>query len=138
MSVLTLTSCYKFVLFFFLIYMAVVVVWNLSVPGCGGLVSLQVGGNHTSEKVTFTSPGYPEGYAPMLNCEWIFETSPGNHLGLVFHDMDLEQSSSCYLDYVQVYRGKRHVQRFAGTLVRSLIKLHARAHAHTKQMKGTC
>ncbi|PNF23973.1 hypothetical protein B7P43_G09286 [Cryptotermes secundus] len=78
-----------------------------TVPGCGGLVSLQIGRNHSSEKVTFTSPGYPEGYAPMLNCEWIFETPPGYHLSLVFHDMDLEQSSSCYLDYVQVYKGRR-------------------------------
>lgn len=99
--------------------MTVVVVWNLSVPGCGGLVSLQVGGNHSSEKVTFTSPGYPEGYAHMLDCEWIFETPPGYHMGLVFHDMDLEQSASCYLDYVQVYKGKRHVQCFTRTLITS-------------------
>ncbi|GFG35967.1 hypothetical protein Cfor_02931, partial [Coptotermes formosanus] len=78
-----------------------------TIPGCGGLISLQVGGNHSSEKVTFTSPGYPEGYADMLHCEWIFETAPGNHLGLRFSDMDLEQSDSCYIDYVQVYRGRR-------------------------------
>lgn len=44
---------------------------------------LKEGGNHSSEKVTFTSPGYPEGYADMLNCEWIFETTPGNHLGFL-------------------------------------------------------
>jgi hypothetical protein len=128
------TNCYTFVLFF----MTVVVVSNLSVPGCGGLVSLQVGGNHSSEKVTFTSPGYPEGYAHMLNCEWIFETAPGYHLGLVFHDMDLEQSSSCYLDYVQVYRGKRHVQSFTGTLITSLTKLHTHAYTHTHTHMHAC
>jgi hypothetical protein len=79
------------------------------VPGCGGLISLQVGGNHSSETVTFTSPGYPEGYASMLNCEWIFETTPGNHLALAFLNMDVEQSESCYLDSVKVYKGKSHV-----------------------------
>jgi len=52
----------------------------------------------------------------MLNCEWIFETTPGNHLGLTFTDMDLEHYYSCYLDYVQVYRGKRHVQLFIRTV----------------------
>jgi len=51
----------------------------------------------------------------MLDCEWIFETTPGNHLGLMFTDMDVEHSDSCYLDYVQVYRGKRHVQPFTRT-----------------------
>lgn len=76
-----------------------------------------MGGNHSSEKVTFTSPGYPEGYADMLHCEWIFETAPGNHLGLRFSDMDLEQSDSCYIDYVQVYRGKRHVHLFTESVV---------------------
>jgi CUB domain. len=75
-----------------------------------------VGGNHSSENVEFTSPGYPEGYADMLHCEWIFETTPGNHLGLTFSEMDLEQSDSCILDYVQVYRGKRHVQMFRGAV----------------------
>ena len=74
-----------------------------------------MGGNHSSEKVTFTSPGYPEGYASMLHCEWIFETVPGNHLVLTFSDMDLEQSDSCYIDYVQVYRGKRHIELITGT-----------------------
>jgi hypothetical protein len=118
MTVLTLTTGYKSVLFF----MAVVVTWKLSVPGCGGLISLQVGGNHSNEKVTFTSPGYPEGYDHMLNCEWIFETLPGYRLGLVFHDMDLEESSSCYLDYVQVYKGKRQFQCFTVTLITSLTK----------------
>jgi hypothetical protein len=81
---------------------------NLSVPGCGGLISLQVGGNHSGEVHTLTSPGYPEGYADMLNCEWIFETAPGNHLGISFQNMDIEQSESCFLDYVQVYTGKKH------------------------------
>jgi hypothetical protein len=117
--------------------MAVVVVWKLSVPGCGGLVSLQVGGNHSDEKVTFTSPGYPEGYGHMLNCEWIFETLPGYHLGLVFHDMDLEQSSSCYLDYVQVYRGKRQVQCFTVTVITSLTSnthTHTHTHTHTQEL----
>jgi hypothetical protein len=75
-----------------------------------------VGGNHSSERVTFSSPGYPEGYANMLNCEWIFETTPGNHLGLTFTDMALEQSYNCYIDYVQVYRGKKRVQLFTGTV----------------------
>jgi hypothetical protein len=87
----------------------------LLVPGCGGLISLQVGGNHTSEKVEITSPGYPGGYDHMLNCEWIFETTPGNHLGITFNDMDLEHFDSCFNDYVQVYKGKRHVQLFTGT-----------------------
>ncbi|XP_021927790.1 cubilin [Zootermopsis nevadensis] len=78
-----------------------------TIPGCGGLIGLQVGGNHSSEMFTLISPGYPEGYADSLNCEWIFETAPGNHLGLLFQNMDLEHSDSCFLDYVEVHTGKR-------------------------------
>lgn len=56
----------------------------------------------------FTSPGFPTGYANGLNCEWIFTTSPENHMALTFTDLDLEvthYSSTCWNDKISVYSG---------------------------------
>ncbi|XP_069688891.1 cubilin [Periplaneta americana] len=78
-----------------------------AIPGCGGMISLEVSGNRSTESYVLTSPGYPEGYANMLNCEWIFETSPLNHLRMYFTDMNIEESETCFLDYVEVYVGRR-------------------------------
>lgn len=43
---------------------------------------------HALHNYTLTSPGYPEGYAPNLKCEWTFSTISMNHLILYFFNID--------------------------------------------------
>lgn len=73
-------------------------------PGCGSknIISLS--------KINFynlNSPGYPKGYAKSLKCEWVFTTSPGNHLVLFLVNIDLQFNNMivCYSDFITVYTG---------------------------------
>lgn len=56
----------------------------------------------------FSSPGFPGGYGPRLNCEWIFATTPQNHIHLLFHEVSLDSRVSikfCWTDSIKVYTG---------------------------------
>ncbi|XP_071443305.1 cubilin [Hetaerina americana] len=73
---------------------------SISSPGCGGIVN--IGLNST----VFTSPGYPYGYDKNLNCEWIFETLPYNHVVIVVTDMNFNSHPFCSVsDNLQLYNG---------------------------------
>lgn len=69
---------------------------------CQYFIKLE-GQNYT----TFTSPGYPNGYGPSLNCEWIFESPPQYHLKILFDQADFGSFGSyricAYSDTVKVY-----------------------------------
>ncbi|XP_046392545.1 cubilin-like [Ischnura elegans] len=74
---------------------------SLSIPGCGGIFTAQTNGT------VFTSPGYPNGYAGNLDCEWIFETTPYNHIKILVNDMNLQPSPYCSVaDSLMIYDGK--------------------------------
>lgn len=67
----------------------------------------------TTHAYNLTSPGYPNGYAPQLNCQWIFTTSVENHLQIKFRDVALDNtrlSNWCLSDYVAIYNGKDGTQ----------------------------
>lgn len=54
------------------------------------------------------SPGYPEGYANNLKCEWIFTTTQDNHIVGLLTDFNLDGSSigeTCFGDNIQIYSG---------------------------------
>lgn len=53
----------------------------------------------------FSSPGYPNGYSPNLECSWLFMSPVGTHLVFQARVMDLEESTDCVADYVAVYSG---------------------------------
>ncbi|XP_041982769.1 cubilin-like [Aricia agestis] len=53
--------------------------------------------------VVITSPNYPNEYGSDSNCEWIFKSEPGRHLTLKFTDFALEETPSCFADYINVY-----------------------------------
>ncbi|XP_073985355.1 cubilin-like isoform X1 [Rhodnius prolixus] len=53
---------------------------------------------------TFSSPGFPEGYKTDLNCEWIIESEPQNHIEILFNKLDLESNRLCLSDYVALYK----------------------------------
>ncbi|XP_032520799.2 cubilin homolog [Danaus plexippus] len=58
----------------------------------------------------FNSPNFPNPYDSDLNCEWIFKTTPGHHLTLSFKEIDLEQTPSCFADYLSIYSSKNGLQ----------------------------
>ncbi|KAG7161827.1 Cubilin-like 2 [Homarus americanus] len=61
---------------------------------CSYMVSI----NGSSE---ISNPGHP-GYANNLNCEWIIEAPPHEKIK-IFIMFELEESSSCFYDYIGVY-----------------------------------
>lgn len=59
--------------------------------------------NSETDVINITSPGYPFGYGAGLSCKWtIVSKLPAFHPILVFKDIDLEDMTDCYGDYVQV------------------------------------
>lgn len=54
---------------------------------------------------SFSSPGWPTGYAANLHCNWVFTSPPGTHLVLSILTMNLEETSNCVADSVSVYSG---------------------------------
>nr|XP_040240535.2 cubilin homolog [Anopheles coluzzii] len=60
--------------------------------------------NSTDTVQNLSSPGYPNGYTNGLNCSWIFQSAlPLYHPFLVLTFVDLEESSDCLADYIEVF-----------------------------------
>ena len=66
----------------------------LAIPGCGGLL--------TAPEGTVSSPNHPDSYDHNLVCEWIIRAPVGERLQLQFGEMQLEISTVCRFDYVEV------------------------------------
>ncbi|KAF4095682.1 cubilin isoform X1 [Onychostoma macrolepis] len=75
-----------------------------STSGCGGHLYMESG--------AFNSPNYPDVYPPNVECVWTITSSPGNRLQLSFIMFQLQQSSDCSTDYLEVREGHS-----TGTLV---------------------
>ncbi|XP_026326618.1 cubilin homolog [Hyposmocoma kahamanoa] len=60
--------------------------------------------------IVFKSPNYPSSYGDNLNCQWVFKSTPQHHLMLHFQDLRLEETASCYGDYVSVFSSDSGVQ----------------------------
>lgn len=57
-----------------------------------------------NDTVRLTSPGYPGGYEPNLNCSWIIKTDdPTTHAVFSPVVIDLEETANCLADYVTVF-----------------------------------
>lgn len=50
------------------------------------------------------SPNFPQGYPGELNCSWRIEAPLGNNITFGFSTIDLEDSTNCTLDRVQVFQ----------------------------------
>lgn len=59
----------------------------------------------TNASYNFHSPGWPNGYAHGLDCNWIFTSPKGTHLTLRLLNLNLEESENCLADHVEVYSG---------------------------------
>lgn len=62
--------------------------------GCGGKLVKSSG--------TFTSPGYPSNYPVATDCVWEIETEPGSRVQLNINDLDIESSTGCQYDFLEV------------------------------------
>lgn len=81
----------------------------------------------------FHSPNYPMLYPPNKECAWIFSTTAGHRIKLIFDQFDLENHQECAYDHVAVYDGlsveDSTLGRFCGsrkplTLVSSFDKMY--------------
>ncbi|KAL2085662.1 hypothetical protein ACEWY4_018982 [Coilia grayii] len=60
------------------------------------------GGNFHMESGAFNSPNYPDAYPPNIECVWKIHSSPGNRLQLSFVMFQLQASTSCNNDYLEI------------------------------------
>ncbi|XP_034105808.1 LOW QUALITY PROTEIN: cubilin homolog [Drosophila albomicans] len=94
--------------------------------GCG--MSHLVGREAT---IHVKSPGYPHGYRPRLNCEWVFKAQDDDrHVVAKLYDASLEVSDKCALDYLSIqtssnmvdWQEQLHVCNMSATRWPSLLK----------------
>ncbi|NXY67496.1 CUBN protein, partial [Glareola pratincola] len=64
--------------------------------------SSSCGGTFHMERGAFNSPGYPEQYPLNTECVWRILSSPGNRLQLSFIAFQVENSSNCTKDYLEI------------------------------------
>ncbi|OWK59671.1 Cubilin, partial [Lonchura striata] len=67
--------------------------------------SSSCGGTFHMDRGAFNSPGYPEPYPLNSECVWTILSSPGNRLQLSFIAFQLEESSGCTKDYLEIREG---------------------------------
>ncbi|KAI1888819.1 hypothetical protein AGOR_G00172680 [Albula goreensis] len=81
-----------------------------STSGCGGDLHMESG--------AFNSPNYPDAYPPNIECVWTMTSSPGNRLQLSFIMFQLQPSSGCNNDFLEIREGNSTgplVGRFCGS-----------------------
>lgn len=99
---------------------------------CGQVISL----NNETIITNITSPGYPHGYAPNMNCTWIISSGlPSYHPVIIFTDVNFEESSDCVTDYVSVASDRddgswKHLDKLCSIDLR-----HPRAFSGTPNLK---
>lgn len=67
-------------------------------PGCGGTFTLERG--------EIRSPGYDGEYPPEVTCEYKIQLSEKSRIKITFISFNLEESSDCSADYVEVNKCK--------------------------------
>ncbi|KAG1661332.1 Cubilin [Nymphon striatum] len=79
------------------------------------------GGTMMSPEGSFTSPNYPNSYQPLYECIWILKASRGSLMQLSFSFFNLEESSYCNKDYVEVRDGSTWsmIGRYCGSNIPS-------------------
>ena len=65
------------------------------IPGCGGLFTTD--GSFSSPRATNL-----EQYRHLVDCTWVVRFPPGEQVKLSFSQFDLENSTSCVFDFVEV------------------------------------
>lgn len=68
----------------------------------------------TSSSDYIFSPHYPGYYPPLTRCHWMVKVPAGNIIKLQFLEFQLEDHSSCYNDFIEVYSGWNKARRKIG------------------------
>lgn len=75
----------------------------------------------TSSQGEITSPNYPDSYPGKKDCAWLFTTTPGHRIKLVFNEFEIEPHQECAYDHIVVYDGDnvetQTLGRFCGSKV---------------------
>ncbi|XP_053305216.1 embryonic protein UVS.2-like [Spea bombifrons] len=67
--------------------------------------TVQCGNTFHQPSGTFTSPGFPEDYLPLLECIWLITAPEGFMITLRINQLNVEYSVYCRLDYLSVFDG---------------------------------
>ncbi|XP_066929338.1 cubilin-like isoform X2 [Clytia hemisphaerica] len=66
------------------------------------------------------SPGYPNSYQPLLECNWLIKASEGNTISLRILSFELEQSDNCLDDSLSIHDGRNNggevIETLCGTV----------------------
>ena len=62
-----------------------------------------------------TSPNYPNNYPPNMNCVWKITVSHDKRVRFSFKSMDIEYTSGCYRDYVELRDGYFSSSKYLGS-----------------------
>ncbi|XP_041366865.1 uncharacterized protein LOC121381595 [Gigantopelta aegis] len=65
---------------------------------CGGIIDL----TETEPSKTFTSPGFPNNYAPDMECHWLIKAPENTTIVLNFNDFDIERSGETCKDSLEI------------------------------------
>ncbi|KAJ8923869.1 hypothetical protein NQ315_010451 [Exocentrus adspersus] len=60
------------------------------------------GGTFNAARGFFASPGYPKKYPSDMQCEWVLNVAPGNHIYLSFIEFDILESEKCNTDFLEI------------------------------------
>uniref|UniRef100_A0A3Q3W0B5 Cubilin n=1 Tax=Mola mola TaxID=94237 RepID=A0A3Q3W0B5_MOLML len=71
--------------------------YSASTSSCGGDLVMESG--------AFNSPNYPDPYPPNVECVWTIRSSPGNRIQLSFIVFQLQGTSGCQNDYLEIREG---------------------------------
>ena len=74
-------------------------------PGNAYNIDLQL----TGDNGTLRSPLSPDWYPPGSSCDWLITVPEGKTVKLRFDSFELEPSSGCTADYVEILDGKRYL-----------------------------
>lgn len=65
-------------------------------------------------KGEISSPHYPDYYPAKKECVWIFSTTPGHRIKLLFTEFELEPHQECAYDHIVVYDGHTTDEQILG------------------------
>lgn len=81
--------------------------WDSSTTGCGGNIKNMMRG-------ALHSPNYPNQYGVNMQCDWRITVSKGSLVQLLFSDLEMEEHSECYFDYIEIFDGRSSAAKSLG------------------------
>lgn len=86
----------------------------MDISCCWFRLSKECGGTFTDEDGSFQTPSYPKPYPANIECEWVITVPVTHSLSLTFDKFDVEESSKCKYDYVEIRDGAKASSNLIG------------------------